>query len=160
MPTPAEEELIRKAIPYRYFRHPGPVHSLEQAAAERGQQPEQVVRSLLFRISEDRFVLVLAAGPEQVDWRLLRRFLGENRLTTATTEEVQQKTGYVPGAVSPFGLPAPIRTLVDERVFQPDEVSLGSGERGSTLIMKSVDLKRALPPYETIQLFPPAVQPE
>lgn len=153
MPTPAEEELIRKAIPYRFFRHPGPVHSLDQAAAERGQKPEQVVRSLLFRLSEDRFVLVLVAGPKQIDWRALRRYLGENRLTTATEEEVREITGYVPGSVTPFGLPHPIRILVDARVFHPEEISIGSGERGSTLILKTADLKKALPEHEIIDIF-------
>ena len=152
MPTPAEQELIQKAVPYRFFRHAGPVRSLEQAASERGQRPEQVVRSLLFRLSEDRFVLVLVAGPEQINWRKLRRYLDENRITTAASEEVLQMTGYVPGAVSPFGLPAPIRTVVDARVFEPDEISIGSGERGSTLILKTEDLKRALPVYEVIDL--------
>lgn len=153
MPTPAERELIQKAVPYRVFRHAGPVRSLEQAAQERGQSPEQVIRSLLFRLSEDRFVLVLVAGPEQIDWRALRRYLGENRLTTATAEEVKQVTGYVPGSVSPFGLPNPIRILVDARVFQPGEISIGSGERGSTLILKSEALKQALPPYDLIDIF-------
>jgi hypothetical protein len=45
--SPVTQALDKKGIPYRVFRHPGVVHSLEQAALERGQQPEQVVRSIL-----------------------------------------------------------------------------------------------------------------
>ena len=34
--TPAAKDLAARGIPFREFTHPGPVNSLEQAAAERG----------------------------------------------------------------------------------------------------------------------------
>lgn len=141
---PVARALAELNIPHRVFRHPGPVTSLEQAAEERGQRPEQVIRSLVFRVAADAYVMVLAAGPEQISWRNLRRYLGQSRLTTATEEEVRQVTGYERGAVGPFGLPAPMRILADEQVFVPDEVSIGSGIRGTTVILKTADLRRAL----------------
>ncbi len=143
-PTPVSRALTALGIPHRQFRHPGPVRSLEQAARERGQAPEQVVRSLLFRLAADEFVMVLVAGPEQIDWKALRRHLGQSRLTTASREEVRQVTGYEIGAVAPFGLPAPLPLLADESVFVPEEVSIGSGVRGTTVILRSADLARAL----------------
>ena len=146
------QELDRLHIPYRVFTHPGPVQSLEQAAAERGQQPEQIIRSLLFRLSEVDFVMALMAGSQQVDWKTLRRYVGEKRLTTASEEEVLRITGYQRGAVSPFGLPQPLRTLADPTIFEPDEISIGSGLRGSTIILSSEDLRRALPLVEITQL--------
>jgi Cys-tRNA(Pro)/Cys-tRNA(Cys) deacylase len=87
---------------------------------------------------------VLMAGPAQVSWPALRNYLGQSRLTMATEDEVLTVTGYHPGAVSPFGLPAPLRILADENVFAPAEISLGSGERGVTIIMKSADLRQGL----------------
>ena len=150
--TPVTRALTAMAIPHRLFRHPGPVRSLEQAAEERNQQPEQVVRSLLFRLAEDDFVMVLIAGPQQVSWRALRRYLNQPRLTTASKEEVKRVTGYELGAVSPFGLPGPVRILVDESVLQPQEVSIGSGERGATVILRTGDLVRALGDVEVVEL--------
>ena len=50
--TPATRELSAREVDFRLFQHAGPVRSLEQAAAERGQQPEQVVRSILFRLAD------------------------------------------------------------------------------------------------------------
>jgi Cys-tRNA(Pro)/Cys-tRNA(Cys) deacylase len=147
--TPVTLALDSLGIPYRFFRHPEPVFSLEQAALERGQNPEQVVRSLLFRIAKDEFVMVLMAGKNQVSWKALRRYLGQTRLTTATEEEVMAVTGYVHGAVSPFGLPQPVRVLVDRSVLASDEISLGSGVRHTTVIMKTADLLRALGEVET-----------
>jgi prolyl-tRNA editing enzyme YbaK/EbsC (Cys-tRNA(Pro) deacylase) len=124
------------------------VKSLAQAAEERGQTPEQIIRSLLFRVAEGEFVLVLMAGPSQVDWKALRHYLGQSRLTTASRDEVETVTGYKIGAVAPFGLPQPLRVLVDEGVLggraDSDEVSIGSGERGTTVIMTTAALRTAL----------------
>ena len=142
--TAVTRELTLKNIPHRVFRHPGLIHSLEQAALERGQKPEQVIRSILFRMGRDNFVMVLVAGPRQVSWKSLREYLGQSRLTMASEEEVLRVTGYQLGAVSPFGLSQPIRLLVDRNVFTLQEISIGSGERGMTIILKSHDLKRAL----------------
>ncbi len=141
---PVSRVLTAANIPHRVFRHPGPVRSLEQAAEERGQQPEQVVRSLLFRIASDEFVMVLITGGQQVDWRALRQTLNQSRLTMASRDEVLEVTGYELGAVAPFGLPRPLPILVDESVLAPEELSLGSGERGTTIILRRDDLMRAL----------------
>jgi Cys-tRNA(Pro)/Cys-tRNA(Cys) deacylase len=148
--TPASIYLDSLGIPYAFFEHSGPaVGSLEQAAVERGQQPEQVVRSILFRLGKGQFCLVLAAGPRQVSWPALRRRLGQRRLTMASPEEVLQVTGYKIGAVSPFGLPQPVQVLVDRSVLAGDAgVSLGSGRRGLALMMQSADVLRALPGAE------------
>lgn len=142
--TPVTRSLDRKGIRYRFFAHPGPVESLEQAARERGQRPEQIVRSILFRLGADDFVMVLVAGPSQIDWGTLRKYLGVSRITMASKEEVLAHTGYPTGAVSPFGLPEPMRILVDEAVFEEDEVSIGSGVRATTVILSSGDLRKAL----------------
>ena len=148
---PVARALDQLNIPYRLFRHPGPIHSLEQAARERNQSPDQVVRSIVFRVAKDDYVMVLIAGDRQVSWPALRRHLVQSRLTMANEEEVLKATGYERGAVSPFGLPRPMRILVDDSVFVHGEVSLGSGIRGTAIVMSSVDLKRALGEVEVGQ---------
>jgi Cys-tRNA(Pro)/Cys-tRNA(Cys) deacylase len=142
--TPVTRALDSLGIPFRFFRHPGPVHSLEQAARERGQRPEQVVRSILFRLAHDSFVMVLVAGPQQLSWPALRSHLGQSRLTMASEAEVLAVTGYKLGSVSPFGLPGPIRLLADRSILKEDELSIGSGERYTTIILKQANLLRAL----------------
>ncbi len=142
--TAATDYLDTHHIPYRLFRHAGKVESLEQAAAERGQQPGQVVRTIVFRLSEGEFALALMAGPRQISWPALRHTLGQNRLTMAAAAEVKAATGFVPGTVSPFGLPAPLRILVDRSVLVYEEVSLGSGVRGVAIVMASAELLTAL----------------
>ena len=140
-------------IPHTTFTHPGPVTSLEQAARERDQRPEQIVRSILFRIGEDEYVMALVAGPAQISWKALRSYLGQSRLTMADKDEVLQVTGYPIGAIGPFGTATKLRVLVDPSVFDEDEISLGSGIRGTTVIMKSVDLRHALGETEIVELL-------
>ena len=88
--------------------------------------------------------MVLIAGPAQISWPRLRAYLGQSRLTMASEAEVLEVTGYRVGAVSPFGLPEPIRILADENVFVPEELSIGSGVRGTAIILKSNDLRSTL----------------
>jgi len=146
---PVSQFLSAQKTPHRVFCHPGPVTSLEQAAQERGQQPAQIVRSILFRLGQAAYAMVLVAGPGQIDWRALRRFVGQSRLTMASEAEVLQITGYPIGAVAPFGVPHPLRVLVDASVLAQSEVSIGSGVRGTTVILLVDDLLRALGNSET-----------
>jgi Cys-tRNA(Pro) deacylase len=142
--TPAGVALLARGVPFTEFRHGGPVRSLEQAAAERDQRPEQVVRSILFRLAQDDYLMVVVAGPRQIDWKALRTAAGQSRLTMAKPEEVLSVTGYEIGAVGPFGLPGPLRIMLDESVLREDVVSLGSGVRGTAVIMNTAELRLAL----------------
>ena len=148
---PVARALAVLNIPYRLFRHPGPVHSLEQAARERDQSPDQVVRSIVFRAAKDEYLMVLVAGDRQVSWPALRRYLGQSRVSMANEAEVLAATGYERGAVSPIGVPAPMRVLLDESVLAQSEISIGSGERGVTIILRTDDLRRALRDVEVGQ---------
>jgi Cys-tRNA(Pro) deacylase len=149
---PASVALEKLNIPHQVFQHTIPLHSFEQAAADRKQRPQQIVRSILFQIRPQEFVMVLMAGREQVDWKKLRQLVGRSRLRMATEEEVLEVTGYRVGTVSPFGLKNPIKILIDESVLQEEEVSTGSGARQMAIIMKSADLRRALGDAETVSL--------
>jgi prolyl-tRNA editing enzyme YbaK/EbsC (Cys-tRNA(Pro) deacylase) len=144
--TPVTRALDALSVPYRLHRHEAPVRSLEQAASERGLAPGQIVRSLVFRVEEGSFVMVLVAGPARVSWPRLRAYLGVSRLTTASAEEVLQVTGYRPGAVSPYGLPRPMRLLADRSVLEPELLSLGAGVSNTGVILSRDDLLRTLSP--------------
>lgn len=149
---PAAMALDDLGIPYRLFVHPGPVSSLEQAAAERDQQPSQVVRSILFRLAAADYALILVAGPQQIPWKTLRRHFGQSRLTLASPQEVLAQTGYEVGAVSPWGLKSDIPTYIEEGVINQTELSLGSGRRGTAILIESSALRLSLPHARPIVL--------
>jgi Cys-tRNA(Pro) deacylase len=149
---PVSRILSNREIPHKVFEHQGILDTLEQAAAERSQRPEQVVRSILFKIKDGDYLMVLMAGKKQIDWIKLRRLLGVSRMRLASRQEVIEVTGFTPGAVAPFGLPAPLRIIVDESVLNEVEISIGSGLRGVAVILKSTDLMNALGDAEITDL--------
>lgn len=149
---PVSIALEELDVPHTIFRHESPVHSFEQAASDRGQRPEQVVRSILFRIAEDEFVMALVAGPAQVSWKILRKYLGRSRVSMATEDEVLAVTGYRIGTVGPFGLPHQLKVLIDASVMNEEEVSIGSGMRNTAVILKSADLRQALKDADVVSL--------
>ena len=150
---PASIALEKLNIPHQVFKHETPVTSFEQAASDRNQRPEQIVRSILFQIRPEEFLMVLVAGPAQVDWKKLRQLVKRSRVRMATEEEVLEVTGYRIGTVSPFGLQQQIKVLIDTSVLKEDEISIGSGVRNTAIIMKSADLRQALRQSEVVSLL-------
>lgn len=146
--TPVTLCLDQIGVPYRVFQHKRAIHSLREAAAERGQRPEQIIRSIVFRLSKGGFVMVLVAGDKQVSWQALRHHLGTSRISMATEAEVLDVTGYPLGAVAPYATRRPLRLLADEGVFHESEVSIGSGVRYTAVILKRDDFIRSLGPVE------------
>jgi len=149
---PASLALDLLGIEHRVFLHEKPVSSFEEAASHRNQRPGQIVRSILFQVRDGEFVMVLMAGPSQIDWKSLRKFVGRSRVRMASEEEVLDVTGYKVGTVSPFGLKNQIRVLIDASVLKEDEISIGSGIRNMAIIMRSPDLQKALAESEIVSL--------
>ena len=133
--------------------HEKPLESFEQAAEERNQRPEQIIRSILFQVRPEEYLMVLVAGRDQIDWRKLRQLVKRSRVRMATEAEVLEVTGYRVGTVSPFGLKNPVNILIDASVLKEEEVSIGSGVRGVAIIMKSVNIQRALGDPEVVSLL-------
>lgn len=149
---PASLALDSLGIEHRVFIHGTPVTSFEEAALQRGQRPTQVVRSILFQIRTGEYVMVLVAGPAQVDWKKLRELVKRSRVRMATEEEVLEVTGYRVGTVSPFGVKSQLKILIDASVLKEEEVSVGAGVRNTAIILKSADLRRALKDAEVVSL--------
>ena len=149
---PASVALDALGIEHRVFIHEGPVSSFEQAARERGQRPAQVVRSILFQIRAGEFLMVLIAGPAQIDWKKLRTLVKRSRVRMASEDEVFDVTGYKIGTVSPFGVKSQIKVMIDASILNEEEVSIGSGVRGVAIIMKSADVRKALGDVEIVNL--------
>ena len=149
---PASLALDSMGIEHRLFLHERPVTSFEQAASDRNQRPEQIVRSILFQVRPEEFVMVLMAGRDQIDWKKLRQIVKRSRVRMATEEEVLEVTGYKVGTVSPFGLKKQTRVMIDGSVLKEEEISIGSGLRNVAIIMKSAALRHALSDAEVVSV--------
>jgi Cys-tRNA(Pro)/Cys-tRNA(Cys) deacylase len=149
---PISKILEKLGVPHQVFHHKRPVHSFEQAAHDRNQRPGQIVRSILFRVKDGEYAMVLMAGQAQVSWKILRKILGRSRISMAAEEEVLDVTGYRIGTVGPFGLIQPVQVLVDAGIMNEDEISIGSGMGDKAIILKSADLLKALGDVKVVYL--------
>ena len=136
--------LEKEKAPHRVFYHEQPIHSMQEAARARNQDANQLIRCIIFRTSQGEFILVMVAGPSQLSWGALRAHLGLSRMTMASKVEVLKVTGYPTGTVAPLNLLHPLRLLADQRVFAHDEISFGSGQRNTAIIMNTKDFQQVL----------------
>ncbi len=110
-------------------RH-GPVSSLAEAAAARGLRPQQVLKTIVVRRSDDDYVFVLVPGGRAIDWPKLRKVLAVNRLSLPDAATALAVTGYERGTITPFGSLRRLPVLADAAI--PDgPVSIGGGAHGT-----------------------------
>ena len=147
--SPALAALKQSGIAYTVTEH-GPVSSLEEAAAARGVEPSQILKTLVVRKAEDDYVLVLVPGDRQISWPKLRELLGVNRLSLPDKEVAKAATGYERGTITPFGAlrspsgepwPVVADALVTSR---PGPVSIGAGAHGVAATIDPADLVTTL----------------
>ena len=121
-----------------------PVRSLEEAAAARGVEPADVVKSMVVRRGEADYLLFLVPGDRVISWPKARDLLGVNRLSMPDADEARRVTGYMRGTITPFGLATPMPVVADVRLHGR-RMTLGSGEHDAAI---AVDADAALAALE------------
>ena len=128
----AIDALEASGLTFEITRH-GRVGSLAEAAAARGVQPRDIVKSLVVRRFEGDFLFVLVPGDREISWPLLRALLGVNRLSMPDKEVAPAVTGYERGTITPFGSLTAWPVVADASlVGDPDRrISVGAGAHGT-----------------------------
>jgi prolyl-tRNA editing enzyme YbaK/EbsC (Cys-tRNA(Pro) deacylase) len=86
----------------------------------------QIVKSLVV-LCDGTPVVVLVPGDRRADTGKIARLTSVRRVKIATPEVVHEVTGFEPGAVAPFPLPALVEVLVERRFLQYRLVWSGAG---------------------------------
>jgi Cys-tRNA(Pro)/Cys-tRNA(Cys) deacylase len=143
--SPVSALLQSRNIPFEQITIPlspdkKPIRALEEILGEHGYLPGSVVRSIVFRTDSEKYILLAIAGTSKADWGVLRKHLGERRLTLADPAEITAHTQYVIGAVPPIALPENIRVLADESLRDYEKLIIGSGVLGYAFGLAGADL--------------------
>lgn len=138
--TPAVRAARDAGIDFAVTRH-GPVGSLEEAAAARGIEPRDLIKTLVVRRAADDYLLVLVPGDRKFSWPKLRAVLGTNRLSMPDAAEARRVTGYERGTITPFGALRPLEVIADAAVAGR-AISLGAGAHGAGLTVAADDVVR------------------
>lgn len=98
----AIDALEASGLEFEITRH-GRVGSLAEAAAARGVEPRDIIKTLVVRRGDGDYLFVLVPGDREISWPKLRALLGVNRLSMPDKEVAQEVTGYERGTITPFG---------------------------------------------------------
>lgn len=137
-PERAEAALAASGMPYRMVRH-GPVASIAEAAAARGVEVRDLIKTIVVRRRAGEFLFVLVPGDRTISWPKLRAHLGVSRLTMPDAEVAREVTGYERGTITPFGSTTAWPVVADATI-PCRTVSIGAGGHGVAAILSSDDL--------------------
>lgn len=129
--------LESSGLEYAVTRH-GRVGSLEEAAAARGVEPQDIVKTLVVRRGEGDVLFVLVPGDREIAWPKLRELLGVNRLSMPDAEVAREATGYERGTITPFGSTTAWPVVADASLDEAGRViSLGAGAHGVAVTVEA-----------------------
>lgn len=121
-----------------------PTPTVETAALAVNTSPQQIIKSILFLVNEDK-VLAITCGTEVVDRRSIAKVyeVGRKRVKLAPPEVVLEIAGYPVGAMPPFAHNEPIPTLIDPRVLEQPYVYGGGGAENALVRLLPDDILKA-----------------
>ena len=99
----------------------------QDAANSLSQEVGSIVKSLLFRSSENEFYLCLVSGDKYLSTEKVAAITG-NKIIKSSADEVKKQTGFSIGGVSPFAhLIPPNRIFIDKNLNRFDMIYAAAG---------------------------------
>ena len=160
-PTDLADFMRENDIPGEILTLEVPTPTVEAAAQAVGTSPDNIVKSILFRINEG-FVLAITSGPAHIERRAIAAHynVGRKKVKLADPEKVLQETGYQVGAMPPFGHHTPLSTLIDKRVLDKDQVYAGGGSDQTLMRIDPQEILAATQAQVLDLLLPPNPESE
>ncbi len=138
--------MIDRGIPFESLEYAFQKKGSEHAAEALDVPLDVMLKSLVVRLSDHRFVFVLMPGTKDVSLKELARFIGVKEAQMASERDAQRLTGCLVGGISPFGARKQLQVYVDRGVVEHREVYINGGRRGLILKLKTSDLVNVLQP--------------
>ena len=135
------EVLQRSGVDARVEEFPEGTPTAGAAAKAVGASRAQIVKSLVF-IADGRPTLALVPGDRRADETKVAAAVGAKAARVARPDEVVAATGFEPGGVAPFPLPAISQVLITEELLAHDQVWIGAGSEHHMAGLAPLDLVR------------------
>jgi Cys-tRNA(Pro)/Cys-tRNA(Cys) deacylase len=145
--TPALAALTASGVPHEVvkFDHDPRERAFgaeaARALAANGIAAARIYKTLIIAVPDGLAVAVLPAT-SKLSLKAAAAALGVTKATMAEPAAAQRVTGYVVGAVSPFGQRARLPTVVDSGALAWDRVYCSAGRRGWDVAVAPDDLVR------------------
>ncbi len=141
--TPAIKLLQRKKIPFTVheFGHDPSASSYgEEAASKLNVPAEQVFKTLVAQLSDDRLAVALVPVSAMLDTKKLALVCSTKKAAMAERDAISRLTGYLPGAVSPLAQRQQLFTVIDEQAKAFTAMYVSAGKRGVDICLAPEDL--------------------
>ncbi len=136
-------------IEFTVIDHPSEGKS-EEVAKIRGTEVGQGAKALVCQIrgqSPYKYLLVISAGDQKVDFKKLAEAINVKRVSMASLDTVSELTGCVPGSVPPFSFHDDLTVIADPDIFNRfDEIAFNAGSLEKSIKMKTEDYLKIVQP--------------
>ncbi|MBD3359727.1 MAG: prolyl-tRNA synthetase associated domain-containing protein [Candidatus Buchananbacteria bacterium] len=136
-----EQFLQDEQITYILHEHPA-VYTCEEAEKYCSQIPGLATKNLFLKNQKkNRYFLIILPADKQADLKKIAAIVNEKKLSFANPDELQDKLGLQPGAVSPFGLinddKQAVEVYIDKDVYNAEIVSFHPNRNTASLELTS-----------------------
>ena len=149
MMTPADlaRYIAQHDIDARLISDIGDTPTVPTAAAALGVDVDQILKTLLFFIRGEPYI-VISHGTEPVPERVLADHfgVGKRQIKLARPQQVLEETGYPVGGVPPIGHRNPHPVILAQSILDFDIVFGGGGDDKTMLRIPVSELLRVLTP--------------
>jgi Cys-tRNA(Pro)/Cys-tRNA(Cys) deacylase len=141
-----ERFLNERGISFESLEYDFREKGSEYAAEALGAPLDPMLKSLVVRLPDNRFVFVLMSASRDISLKELARFIGVKEAQMASERDAQRLTGYLVGGMSPFGARNQLPVYVDRGILEHGEIYINGGRRGLILKLRTSDLISTLNP--------------
>jgi Cys-tRNA(Pro)/Cys-tRNA(Cys) deacylase len=128
------------------------IETVSKACKLSGEPPNVIVKTLLMRVEDNDYIILIVRGDRRVDNIKLSRYLGSTA-KLAAPDEVLRVLGVPAGAVSPLlSNVLRFRRLLDPKILEKEYVVCGGGDLNTLVRIITEDLINYLKP-EIVDVF-------
>ena len=141
--TPAINCLKKAKIKYQvhqYDHDPDSNAYGEEAAEKLNISFNQLFKTLVVSTNNKDLFIAVVPVSRQLDLKLFAKAIGSKKVKMADKNNVEQKTGYVLGGVSPIGQKKKLKTIIDSSALKFNTVYVSAGRRGLQIELSPKDL--------------------
>lgn len=137
--------LLKSAkVDYKHYEHE-PVYTSQDSARVRGTTLHQGAKALVLQ-ADKKFILYVLPADLNADLDQLRQFLKVKKLALAFKDTVKAKTGLDVGSIPPFGSVIGLKTYLDSRLSDNEEIAFNAARHDRSIKMKYSDFLKVEKP--------------
>lgn len=151
--------LDENKVEYQLFEHSPVFTSVEAAVVRQDFSLHQGAKAMILKIERAKlkmqndgldanFVMCVLPGDKKIDFKKLKKELEAHDVNLASPEEVERIVGVKVGAVSPFGNLSGLKVLLDESIYDNEEIIFNAGDHSKSVKMKLFEYLRIVNPEQ------------